>query len=112
MPLPCGSKRRQLSGFDFRPRIGDKFIQFPCPGIGLDLPVPFRFLVLFRPAGELAHLWVIAIGQKIKLRDLSQMIAPYPTWGEIDKAAASEFSRSLLTSRSTRAVVRMLSWLP
>ncbi|MGH6679376.1 MAG: dihydrolipoyl dehydrogenase family protein, partial [Bradyrhizobium sp.] len=56
--------------------------------------------ILGAHAGELAHLWVIAIEQKIKLRDLSQMIAPYPTWGELNKAAASEFSRSLLTSRS------------
>ncbi|MGQ0741052.1 MAG: dihydrolipoyl dehydrogenase family protein [Alphaproteobacteria bacterium] len=68
--------------------------------------------ILGAHAGELAHLWVVAISQKIKLRHLSQMIAPYPTWGEVDKAGASEFSKPWLTSRITRAAVRFLSWLP
>ena len=40
------------------------------------------------------------------------MIAPYPTLGELDKTAASEFSKPLLTHRLTRAAVRILSWLP
>ena len=63
-------------------------------------------------AGELTHLWVIAIQKKLNLRDLAQMIAPYPTLGELDKTAASEFSKPLLTHRLTRAAVRILSWLP
>jgi hypothetical protein len=40
------------------------------------------------------------------------MIAPYPTWGELDKAAVAEFSKSLLSHPFTRRVVRMLSRLP
>jgi hypothetical protein len=36
---------------------------------------------------------VIAIEQKLKLPNLARMIAPHPTWGELDKAAASEFSK-------------------
>ncbi|MEO6782543.1 MAG: FAD-dependent oxidoreductase [Bradyrhizobium sp.] len=68
--------------------------------------------ILGTHAGELAHLWVVAIEQKLKLRDLAQMIAPYPTWGELDKAAAAEFSKPLLSHRLTRGVVRALSWLP
>jgi pyruvate/2-oxoglutarate dehydrogenase complex dihydrolipoamide dehydrogenase (E3) component len=67
--------------------------------------------ILGAHAGELAHLWVAAIEQKLKLRNLAQMIAPYPTWGELDKTAASEFSRPLLASRFTRGIVRALSWL-
>jgi len=63
-------------------------------------------------AGELAHLWVISIEQRLKLRNLAQMIAPYPTWGELDKAAAAEFSKPLLTHPLTRGAVRILSWLP
>jgi hypothetical protein len=62
-------------------------------------------------AGELAHLWVVAIEPKLKLRNLAQMIAPYPTWGELNKAAASEFSKTLLRSRFTHGVVRALSWV-
>jgi len=63
-------------------------------------------------AGELAHLWVVAIEQRLKPRNLAQMIAPYPTWGELDKAAAAEFSKPLLSHPLTRGVVRMLSLLP
>lgn len=68
--------------------------------------------ILGAHAGELTHLWVVAIEQGLKLRDLAQMIAPYPTWGELNKAAASEFSRPLLTSWLARTAVRALSWLP
>ena len=68
--------------------------------------------ILGTHAGELAHLWVIAINQKLKLRDLAQMIAPYPTWGELNRMAASEFSRPALTNRWTRRLVKALSWLP
>lgn len=68
--------------------------------------------ILGAHAGELALPWVVAISQRMKLRDLAQMIAPYPTWGELDKAAAAEFSKPLLSHPLTRGAVRMLSWLP
>ena len=68
--------------------------------------------ILGAHAGELAHLWVVAIDQKLKLRDLAQMIAPYPTWGELDKTAASEFSSPLPANSLTRGLVRVLSCLP
>jgi pyruvate/2-oxoglutarate dehydrogenase complex dihydrolipoamide dehydrogenase (E3) component len=68
--------------------------------------------ILGAHAGELAHLWVVAIEQKLKLRNLAQMIAPYPTWGELDKAAASEFSKPLLAHWLIRGAVRLLSSLP
>lgn len=68
--------------------------------------------ILGAHAGELAHLWVVAIEQGLKLRDLAQMIAPYPTWGELDKAAALEFSKSFLTHPLIRGAARVLSWLP
>ena len=68
--------------------------------------------ILGAHAGELAHLWVVAIQQNLKLRDLAQMIAPYPTWGELNKAAASEFSKPFLAHPLTRGVVKALSFLP
>jgi pyruvate/2-oxoglutarate dehydrogenase complex dihydrolipoamide dehydrogenase (E3) component len=68
--------------------------------------------ILGAGAGELTHLWVIAIEKKLRLHDVAQMIAPYPTWGELNKTAAFEFSKALLTSRLARTAVRMLSWLP
>ena len=68
--------------------------------------------IIVANAGKLAHIWVIAIEKHLKLRGIAQMIAPYPTWGEVNKAAAAEFSRPLLTSRTTRTLARVISWLP
>ncbi len=68
--------------------------------------------ILGTNAGELAHWWIIAIQQGLRLRNLAQTFAPYPTWGELNKAAASEFSKSLLTSPVTRNVARVMSWFP
>ena len=68
--------------------------------------------ILGAHAGELAHLWVVAIEQKLNLRSLAQMMAPYPTWGEVNKMAAAEFSRPLLAHPMTHLLVRALSWLP
>lgn len=63
-------------------------------------------------AGELALPWVVVIEKNLKLRDVAQSIAPYPTWGEIDKLAAAEFSKSLLRHPLIRGAARLLSHLP
>ena len=63
-------------------------------------------------AGELAHVWVLAIEQRLKLKDIAGMLAPYPTWGEASKMAAVEFYKPRLFSPWTRRVVRAVSWLP
>ena len=68
--------------------------------------------ILGAHAGELAHLWVVAIEQKLRLRHVAQMIAPYPTWGELDKAAAAEFFKPLLARPLIRAIARTLFRLP
>lgn len=68
--------------------------------------------ILGAHAGELALLWVLAIKRGLRLRDIAQLIAPYPTWSELDKAAAAEFLKPKLFNDLTRRVVRVLSWLP
>ena len=68
--------------------------------------------ILGAHAGELAQLWVVAIEQKLKLRELARMIAPYPTWTELNKMAAFEFSKPLLKHRMIRGAARLLTWLP
>jgi pyruvate/2-oxoglutarate dehydrogenase complex dihydrolipoamide dehydrogenase (E3) component len=68
--------------------------------------------VLGPHAGELTHLWVLAIEQKLRLRDLALTFAPYPTWGELNKVAAFEATKPLLTHRLTRVAARVLSRLP
>jgi pyruvate/2-oxoglutarate dehydrogenase complex dihydrolipoamide dehydrogenase (E3) component len=63
-------------------------------------------------AGELAHVWVLAIEQGLGLKDIAGMLAPYPTWGEANKMAAAEFYKPRLFSPWTRRLVRALGWLP
>jgi pyruvate/2-oxoglutarate dehydrogenase complex dihydrolipoamide dehydrogenase (E3) component len=68
--------------------------------------------ILGTHAGELAHVWVLAIRSGMKLKAIAQMIAPYPTLGEANKAAAGEFYRPKLFSNVARRIVRLFSHLP
>ena len=68
--------------------------------------------ILGARAGELIHLWALAIGRGLKLKHVAAMIAPYPTLGEIGKSAASEFYKPALFSPWARRAVRLLSRLP
>ncbi len=60
-------------------------------------------------AGELIQTWVLAMSQKIKIGALAQMVAPYPTLGEVSKRAAGSFYTASLFSDRTRKIVRFLS---
>ncbi len=60
-------------------------------------------------AGELIHTWVLAISQGLKIGAVANMIAPYPTLGEVNKRAAGSFYTPSLFSDRTRKVVRFLS---
>lgn len=68
--------------------------------------------ILDTHAGELAHVWVLAIQSGMTLKAIAQMIAPYPTLGEANKAAAGEFYKPKLFSKLSRRVVRLFSHLP
>lgn len=68
--------------------------------------------ILAAHAGELAHLWVLAIEQRLTLKHIAGMLAPYPTWGEVNKLAAVAFYRPRLFNPWTRRAVRALAWLP
>ena len=63
-------------------------------------------------AGELAHVWVLAIAQRLKLKDIAGAVAPYPTLGEVSKSAAGEFYRGSLFGVWSRRLVKTLAWLP
>ena len=67
--------------------------------------------ILGAQAGELIPLWVLAIGQKLKVKAVASMIAPYPTLSEVSKRAAGSFFTPKLFSERTRKIVRVLSWL-
>jgi pyruvate/2-oxoglutarate dehydrogenase complex dihydrolipoamide dehydrogenase (E3) component len=60
-------------------------------------------------AGELIHLWALAMSQKLGLKAIASAIAPYPTLGEINKKAASAFYADKLFSAWPRRIVRLLA---
>ncbi|GAB4394581.1 MAG: FAD-dependent oxidoreductase [Kiloniellaceae bacterium] len=62
-------------------------------------------------AGELLHPWVLAISQGLKIGALANMIAPYPTLGEVNKRAAGSYYTPSLFSERTKKIVRLLQWL-
>ena len=62
-------------------------------------------------AGELIQVWILAIQEGIKIGRIAQMIAPYPTLGEISKRVAGSYFTPALFSERTRTVVRFLQRL-
>jgi pyruvate/2-oxoglutarate dehydrogenase complex dihydrolipoamide dehydrogenase (E3) component len=59
-------------------------------------------------AGELIHVWVLALSNGIKIGAMAQFIAPYPTFGEASKRAAGSYYTPKLFSDRTRRLVRFL----
>lgn len=65
-------------------------------------------------AGELIAMWSLAIVNKLKMSDISAMIAPYPTIAEINKrAAGAYFTPRLFENATVKTVVGLVQrWLP
>jgi len=68
--------------------------------------------ILAAHAGEMAHLWSMAIRSGLKLKAIASMIAPYPTFGEASKWAAGELYKPRLFGPFAQRVVRLFSHLP
>jgi pyruvate/2-oxoglutarate dehydrogenase complex dihydrolipoamide dehydrogenase (E3) component len=64
--------------------------------------------ILGASAGELIHAWVLAVGRGIGIGAMANLIAPYPTLGEVNKRAAGAFYTPKLFSARTQALVRLL----
>jgi len=62
-------------------------------------------------AGELIYPWILAVQRREKVGAIAQMIAPYPTFGEVSKRAAGSFYTPSLFSDRTRWIVRLLAKL-
>ncbi|MGB0748599.1 MAG: dihydrolipoyl dehydrogenase family protein [Magnetospiraceae bacterium] len=60
-------------------------------------------------AGELIQTWVLAISQGLKIGAMANMIAPYPTLGEVSKRAAGSFYTQALFSERTKKIVKFLA---
>ncbi|MEL7026422.1 MAG: FAD-dependent oxidoreductase [Pseudomonadota bacterium] len=65
-------------------------------------------------AGELIQVWALAIANNLKMSAISNMVAPYPTLGEVNKrAAGAYFSPKLFESPTVKRVVGFVQrWLP
>ena len=61
-----------------------------------------------RHAGDHIHLWSLVLSAGLKLSQLTSMIAPYPTRGEIGKRLAGQWYTPALFSSRTRKLVSIL----
>lgn len=60
-------------------------------------------------AGELIQVWALAIANKLKMTAFANMVAPYPTLGEVSKRAAGEyFSPRLFENSKVRGYVALV----
>jgi pyruvate/2-oxoglutarate dehydrogenase complex dihydrolipoamide dehydrogenase (E3) component len=60
-------------------------------------------------AGELIQPWALAISSGLKIKAMTDMIVPYPTWGEVNKRAAYGFYASSLASPWLRRIIGFLA---
>ena len=59
-------------------------------------------------AGELLQPWILAISQGLKIGAMANLIAPYPTLGEVNKRVAGSYYTPQLFSDRTKGIVRFL----
>ena len=60
-------------------------------------------------AGEIIQPWVLAMTERLKIRSIAGMVAPYPTLGEINRRVAVNYFSGLATNPWLRRVIRQLS---
>ena len=63
-------------------------------------------------AGELILPWVLVLNEGLGIGAIANLIAPYPTLGEISKRAAGSYYTPALYGARTRKLVRFLAKLP
>lgn len=65
-------------------------------------------------AGEHANLWALVLANRLKMSQISAMVSPYPTVGELSKrVAGAYFSPRLFDSSLVKRVVSLTQrWLP
>ena len=62
-------------------------------------------------AGELIHVWSLAVSQRLKVSAMAKTITPYPTLSEISARAAGSYYAPKLFSPRTKRIVRFLQRL-
>ncbi len=59
-------------------------------------------------AGELIAMWVLAVARNLNLRDVTDLVLPYPTLSEVGKRAAIDYFTPSLTGVWAR---RIIGWM-
>lgn len=59
-------------------------------------------------AGELIAIWIMAIHKKMKMKDVAELIIPYPTFSEASKRVAGKYFMPMITSKKMRNIVKFL----
>lgn len=59
-------------------------------------------------AGEMIHVWALAIAKEMTLRDITAYVAPYPTFSEIGRRAAVTYYTPLTRKPSVRRLIKFL----
>lgn len=65
--------------------------------------------IVGKHAGDMIHLFALAVANKVKLSAFANYIAPYPTRSEAAKRVAGQWFTPALFSAKTRALVRLLA---
>ncbi|MEX0286792.1 MAG: NAD(P)/FAD-dependent oxidoreductase [Paracoccaceae bacterium] len=67
---------------------------------------PVGASIVGHQAGETINLWALAIANNMKMSQISAMVSPYPTYGELSKrAAGAYFSPKLFDSPRVKRMV-------
>jgi pyruvate/2-oxoglutarate dehydrogenase complex dihydrolipoamide dehydrogenase (E3) component len=75
---------------------------------------PVGVSIVGAQAGELSSLWSLALVNKLKMSQISAMVAPYPTIAEVNKrVVGAYFTPRLFENETVKRVVRFVQrWLP
>ncbi|MEM7620532.1 MAG: FAD-dependent oxidoreductase [Pseudomonadota bacterium] len=65
--------------------------------------------IVGKNAGELIQMWTLAITKKMKIKDMTSFISPYPTLSEINKRVAYTFFLGALSNPWLRKVIKFLA---
>lgn len=64
--------------------------------------------ILAKGASEMGNFWSLALSKKMRVRDLTGFISPYPTMGEIGKRAAMSYFTDMARRPVVRRIIRFL----
>ncbi len=65
--------------------------------------------IVGKNAGEIIQMWSLAISKKMKIKDMTGWVSPYPTLSEVNKRAAYRFYATAPGNALVRSVINFLA---